>query len=459
LSLELSRRRFLELAAAGLAGAGLAGCPDEPDPPEEPDPPLVPARNLVIFMSDDHRADLIAHQGHPVLRTPNLDRLAAEGISASRLFSVAMDCQPSRVSLFSSLYARSHGIINNTMPVPASITFLTEVLKEAGFVTGGFGKLHQREGAAQGFDEIGPATWHDAYRPSNIAWDDRAIESGRSLLALERAPTRIIAEQGMAFIRKNAARRFCTVISTPDPHPPYIAPEPFYSRIDPASVPVLSFRESTQFWRDKPEHVVSWYAERWARVTRGGMQRVLATYFAQIELIDHELGRVLELLRTLGIEDETLVLYVSDHGDMGGAGGVMGKSLGLMYDPVIRQPFVARHASLGTGGRKLDALLESVDVAPTLLRLLDVPAPGSFQGRDAHRVLRGRDVGRQDVISTHPFAESRAVRTARHKLLIYGIGHEELYDLQVDPQETQNLIATADAALVADLRMRLLRAG
>jgi arylsulfatase A-like enzyme len=291
-----------------------------------------------------------------------------------------------------------------------------------------------------------------------IRWDNKAIESGRTSLDPKDCPTHTILQQGIEFIRRNASRRFFALISIPEPHPPYIAPEPYYSRIEPDVVPATSFRDSTRFWQGKNPGWVEHYRAIWEKISRSELQRALATYCAKIEFLDAEFGRLRQTLEQEGILDETLLVYLSDHGDMAGLGGVLGKS-GLMYDPVLRQPLVLRYPPLGAAGLKVDALLESVDVAPTLLDLLGVQVPSSFQGKVSTQVLRGGRPLREDVVTLMAAALARMARTRRHKLIVYADGFQELYDLEQDPLEMDNRRSTADPALVRDLEARLQRAG
>jgi arylsulfatase len=473
---DISRRRFLGVSAAvlGLAGVGAPGCGgDGGDPVDPPLPPVEPARNLVIFIADDHRADVLGHLGHPVVRTPNIDQIASEGVSATRLFSVALDCQPARVSLFTSLYARTHGVTDNTAEVPDSLLFLAEVLRDTGFATGGFGKLHDGTNAGQGLLETKPFVGAKSpFYTQFIRWDNQAIESGHSGLEAQECPTHTITEQGLDFIRRNAQRRFFALISIPEPHPPYIAPEPYYSRIDPALVPATTFHDSARFWQSRNPRWVEYYRATWDTVSLTDLRRALATYYAKIEFVDAELGRVRQALQEEGILDQTVLLYISDHGEAAGMGGIMGKS-GVLFDPIPRQPLVLRYPSLRAAGRKIEALLESVDVAPTLLDLLGVTVPSSFQGKVSTSVLRGGKPLRSDVIAMLPTGLepgltttatdrpilARMVRTTRYKLIEYADGYQELYDLEQDPLEMDNRIATADPAVLSDLERRLARAG
>jgi arylsulfatase A-like enzyme len=462
---ELSRRRFLCVSsaavAAALTGIGPTGCGDEGMGGPEPDPtpaPIAPAKNLVVFIADDWRADVLGHLGHPIIRTPNFDRLAQEGVSATRLFSVAMDCQPARVSLFSSLYAKTHGVRDNQAIVPESILFLAEVLRDAGFATGGFGKLHDGTGAGQGLQEVKPFLSVDSpFYTQFIQWDNRAIESGRSGLDADECPTHTITSDGISFIRKNAGKRFFALISIPEPHPPYIAPDPYYSRIDPGQIQVRTFAESQQFWKSRHPGWSDYYRQTWASVGRESLQRALATYYAKIEFLDAELGRLRSALEQEGLLDQTAVVILSDHGEMAGLGGVMGKS-GMMADPVLREPLIIRYPPLATALRSA-GLMESVDVGPTLLSLLGVPIPSSFEGHASERMLQGSGKPKDDAISVLPDLGTRMVRTARYKLIVYGGGFQELYDLDSDPGEELNIAQGADPALLQDLTRRLQRAG
>ena len=459
----LSRREFLSLSStAALAIAGAAGCGgDSPVPEPEPTPqPIAPARNVVLFLSDDQRADVFGHLGHPTVSTPNFDRLAADGVSATRLYTVALDCQPSRVSLFTSLYQKTHGVVDNSAEVPDSLLFLAEVLRDAGLATGGFGKLHDGTNAGQGLVEIKPfISAQSPYHSRFIHWDNEAIQSGRSSLYAKECPTHTITDQGIEFIRRNAHRRFFALISIPEPHTPYLAPDPYYSRVDPARVLASGFNENKRFWQDKNPGWAEYYAQIWSGVSDKDLRRCLASYYANVEFLDTEFGRVRQALEQEGVLDETILMYMSDHGEAAGLGGVMGKS-GLLYEPIVRQPLVLRYPALGVSGLKLDALMENVDVAPTVLDLLGLPVPSVFEGTASTQVLRGGRAVRSDAISRRgqDLSFMRMVRTERYKLIEYADGLRELYDLMQDPDEVDNRIATADPGVLQDLLHRLERA-
>jgi len=457
--------------------------------------------NVLWIMVDQHRADCLGCMGNPVVRTPNLDRLAAEGTLFENAFCQSPVCMASRASVFTGRYPEAVRIRGMGVLPPSETTF-PEILQRNEYRTGAFGKVHltpekytkqdlqsdvpildwRRFAEEAAIWPIPPDPCKEDYGfQTHLGCDDACQGNFHAWLRreaphlAERKPERFgeeapgdlyvspypsehhqstyIASEAINFIRSQDADKpwftFCSFIA---PHHPFEAPADQIARYDGADIP-LSSREIGVDMQDPPDRIAGAIGEMW-RYSEAVQRRILLHYYASISLIDDCVGRLLDTLQETGQRDNTLVLFVSDHGEFVGGHGLLRKP-SFHYDEVVRVPLILRYPN-NTPGRNVSRLVELTDVYPTLLGLLGIPLNPGVQGMDWSAALgSGEPIGRPDIYSDMhdmdpmvcekgggPYTCCRTFRTERWKLNVYptaSFKSGQLFDLINDPAETTNL--------------------
>lgn len=426
--------------------------------------------NIILITTDQQRFDALGINGNAVIRTPNIDRLAAEGVNFANAFVQNPVCVPSRACLQTGRYTHQHGVtymesvVDDTPGLPEHEKTFMEILRENGYYTGATGKIHMYP--EKGFDwhkltggkgqrwlhaegsPLGPgplgreyAAWLERRRPGayeEIYAARRAQESYRELGVMDIPVSdgeyieSWIAEESAGFIRRRAREDgpFFLWCGFCGPHGPFDPPEPYRSMYSPESVPL-------------PRELAGWpsWREHWDEAL---MRRCIAYYYGMVSCIDDQVGRLAGVLKELGIYDNTMILFVSDHGEMLGERGRMGK--GLLYDTVIRVPmWIKPPAGLGGKPRAFAGQVEAMSVAPTILESAGIAVPEQMAARSLLPVLTGADdAGAPMVFSEYVSNDrteiSKCVRTEDSKyIFFFNSGKEEFYDLKRDPFERDNL--------------------
>ena len=247
-----------------------------------------------------------------------------------------------------------------------------------------------------------------------------------------------------------------------EPHLPNVVPEPYYSLYPPEKIePWNSFPDPLerkpfiQSQQRRTWKVDGWGWYKWAPI--------VSRYLGVITLLDHQIGRIVEKLRELGIEDDTLIIYTTDHGDMCGGHGMMDKHF-VMYEDVVHIPLIMRYPPLLPKGKVCDEfVINEIDLPTTFLSLAGLPIPKTFKGKDLVKIARGEDKGREDALSIYHGAQlgswtQRMVRDREWKYVWNASGEDELYNLKEDPGELRNLVEEpAYKGELARLRKRLVQ--
>ncbi len=429
--------------------------------------------NILLIHADQLRFDALAVNGHPLIRTPNLDRLAAEGVNYSHAFCPAPVCTPARASLLSGLWPTQHGCIANTgteagRPMIEPTVTWRRLLAAAGYRLGYVGKWSVDEAGptAHGFHDYVPDSAYGAWRQARgipprprCGWfggTDPHAGADQSRLAWG-------ADETIRLLREYAAgpAPFLLRWDPPEPHLPNIVPEPFASMYRPQSIaPWPSFPDPLEA---KPyiqrQQRRTWEVEGW---TWPQWQPLVARYLGEVSLMDQQIGRVLEELERLGAADDTLVVFSTDHGDLCGAHGMIDKHH-VMYDDVVRVPLIARWPGRLARGITCDAFVcNALDLAVTLLSVAGLTSPPSFMGQVLSG-FPGDDLRRRNDIfamyqgSQFGLYSQRMVRDRRWKYVWNATAEDELYDLSADPGEIVNRARDGSCASeLARLRRRLI---
>ena len=434
--------------------------------------------NVLIIMTDQMRWDLLSCAGHPVCRTPVLDGLAGRGVRFGNFYSAAPICTPARYSVFNGRHVPVHEGSWNGLPTRDGEVFLPSIMQHYGYATAIAGKLHfDPVEDAFGFDDFRtfraegptPERGYEAYMKDKYGelkrdrieegtcpWPNDPHGRGVGLFAdpPEDLDTPWITRQTLEALDllEQTGKPWFLFSSYHDPHSPFVEPEPYYSMYD---------RESIQLPEIPPE------ISSLRRDARGSqevnhliddpamLREITAIYYAATTHVDDDIGIVLAELDRRGLTDNTIVMFMSDHGDMMGDHGRMYKQ--AMYEGAVHVPLIVHvpesiFPSL-TPGRVVDEITGHTDIVPTVLDLCGLPVPQGVQGKSLAPLCAGDSAGwpneafswMEAVRHTRPaymLGRKRMLRTQDYKLIDYGADYAtrwELFDMKGDPGEMRNL--------------------
>jgi choline-sulfatase len=454
-----------------------------------------PARpNILLICTDQQRFDTLRAYGNDHVRTPNLDRLAGQGVVFENCYVQNPVCAPSRASLMTSRYPHAHGLWANGVELPADEQFFTKTLADSGYDCGLVGKLHLaacQNGRLERRHDDGFRVFrwaHDPYPGSSenqyhrwlkVRFPDlytQAISgAGFDNLPTEAHYSHWTGNETIDFLRssRDQSKPFCFVANFFDPHHGFGAPKEYLDRYRPEDLPrpVTRAGELT----GKPPILTEASKESYGGHARGyvtysddELQQVKAAYYAMISLVDDEVGRILEALEEEGLADNTVVVFTSDHGELLGDHQLMLKGP-MMYDCSVRVPLVVRWPGQVPAGQRRSDLVQWIDLAPTLLEAAGAPPLPRGQGASLLPIARGdQDAPARGWAlceyrnSGHPYdpaVHTTMVRTGQWKLIAYHGAPAtdrdrtgELYDLTSDPDELINLW---DDPLHGEVRLHL----
>jgi arylsulfatase A-like enzyme len=462
----MKRREFLKTAALGALSVGLAGRgrvhAAEPSKP-----------NIVYVFADQHRHCSWPGGGDPQVKTPNLEALARDGLTFNHCVSNHPLCSPYRASLLTGRYQQAHTVAANVGgnhgSLPTTEATIADVLKKAGYATGYVGKWHLYPGSVTGkVVPPGPHRhgfdWWRACHNYRKRYDTRYYDdNGKEIVLPDYAP-KCQMDLTLEFIEKNAEKPFCVFLSWHPPHSPYgEAPKRFGELYSPDHLKLrLNVPKDADTRKLREDHV---------------------GYFSHVSALDEEMGRLMRKLAELGIAENTIVCYSSDHGDMLGSFDLKAKN--KPWNESIEVPFVVRWPAGLPKGKRLETLFSTVDITPTLLGLAGVPVLPQMQGADLSALLKGNDApgpesafimgggalgleedeagggeGEEPEGKTRKEEKRgkgkkkvgswRGVRTARFTYAKHGTGGDLepwlLYDNEKDPFQMRNLVEEAEQA-------------
>ena len=463
----------------------------------------MPRPNIVFLMADQQKATSLSHYGNPDTHSPHLDSLAARGVTVQNAYVQHPFCVPSRAAFLTGRYPQATGVHHNGHRLPARETLLQDLLKDSGYRTAAIGHLHGRDNLGRGCDVV--------YDMGEGQLAERGREERALLQQAEKRVAHMVAttshspEEDRDGLMTTAAIQFLEdAARTPDqpfylhvawiaPHPPYFTPREYATRYDPAAhhhpPPEPPDGDKPPIYRRAAQDIGTLDAPE------EELRTALAYYYGMCAYLDDQVGRLLATLHRLDLDRNTLVVYTADHGDYAGEHHMFGKTCTL-YDCLTRVPlFLAGPDHLVPQGLRLDGLVESVDLLPTLLDLTALPipdnlhgtslrhlwdAPGAGTGRGAEYAVPGFDAAFSEVGAHSPESVrdpirgsnvpngppntgrqtqlSSMIRTREWKYVhTPGRDLQELYHLPSDPWELHNLYRQPQhAPLIAGLRERLL---
>jgi choline-sulfatase/uncharacterized sulfatase len=452
--------------------------------------------NVLMILADQHNAGWFGCAGHQQALTPNFDAFAATAVRFTNAYSQNTICTPSRVSVLSGQYCHNHGYYGLSGPSGPAPGNLFRHFRAHGYRTAAYGKLHlptsPRNWIADDVDEFGDTyemadgqfgrsvylqeleelglrevedSWHNTsgtYGPHSIQ-----LDSMPSKMPYEHTQERWCAKRAMKFIGQESGKPFCIQIALQRPHHPLLPQQEFWGLYPediqlPDAMGEYPAHRSPQFravWES--QHSAPWdYAAPGESVAHG-YRRAWRGTLACVSQMDDVFGRLMQFLDDNGLADNTIVIYSSDHGAYHGIHGIREKAPGICSNEVCRIPLLWRVPGVTPGGTVHNALVQAVDLAPTLTALCGLPPMACADGHDLSPLLKG-DVDQIHRNAVTENAWSKAIRWERWRLVHYprgmfdGADEGELYDIESDPGETRNLYHDPDFQDVVEDGRRLL---
>ncbi|MDY7091782.1 MAG: sulfatase [Acidobacteriota bacterium] len=372
--------------------------------------------NILLIGADTLRADHLGAYGASPSLTPGLDRLAKESdvwLNATSCFNVT---NPSFISLMTGLYGKNHGIYDLTTPLPDSYTTLAEVFSDAGYdtlaVIAARHLRHRNSGLGQGFDEVTVSGLHFA--------------------------AELVADMGMDWIAEhteNGDAPFFAWLHMFDPHTPHTPPAPFG----------LGFHPDRSYGLAPVDRWLLHRTPGWPSYTYMPLGGSSELYAGEVSYLDRQVDRLMDFLRSRGLLENTLVVFIADHGENLADHGVRYGHHGL-FETTVHVPLMVRWPGAEGTGRRFEELVQNVDVFPTLLAAAGLEAPES-DGTDLRAIADGEERSHRAVFSEHSHALGTRIRTRDHSYMVsmgnnfYEDGRY-LFDLRTDPGEENNLAGT-----------------
>ncbi len=448
--------------------------------------------NILWICTDQQRYDTIGALGSAHAQTPHMDRLVGAGVTFNRAYCQSPVCTPSRASFLTGRYARTTRCRQNGQQIPREERLLSRHFADHGYFCGLAGKLHLSScanGKVEQRIEDGYQVFHWSHHPQpdwpenaytqwlaakGLGWED--LYDGPSTPYIKEgipAPyhqTTWCAEKTIEFIDQNAHQPWFFSFNCFDPHHPFDPPKEYLDRYRIDRMPLPKIRANE--WDEKT--LYQQLDHRWAHNEPGGFdvqnmreedhRAVRAAYLAMVSLMDDQLGRILEALEATNQLSRTLLIFMSDHGEMLGDHGIYLKGPHF-YEEALRVPLILHWPDVFAAGFAYDCLTELIDLAPTLCDAAGLDHHAGFQGKSLEAICHGKALAeehRSSVFSeyynawTHRHAYGTMRRTQTEKIVVYhGSDDGELYDLEKDPDEFNNLWHQPDAS---ERKMRLLKA-
>jgi len=454
--------------------------------------------NVLLIFTDQHRTDAIGCYGSEICTTPNVDRLAREGVVFDRAYTTCSLCSPARASIMTGQFPHTHGMLNNIEAPGGDMkelqlrpNLISEILRGAGYNLGYVGKWHLGDKvlprdfgfAGDNFPGHGGGGFHypeyaEYLKQRGLSYNIRRLppppfpyghQAGLFAGPVEATVDYFLAENTNTLLTnfsqdwQKQGKPFFVWCNFWGPHPPYYVPEQFLSLYKDADIPPWkNFEDSLEHKPAIQRNIIP--PQRRHQPWSFWRERV-AHYYAFVTLIDQQIGRILDHLTELGRAEDTIVIFTADHGESLGIHGGLSDKTCFMYEENYRIPLLVRTpASASRPGAREARFVSLADVMPTCLDAAGIAPPAVVQGRSLLPLVEGSapPQWRDDVTAEfHGFVilySQRMIRYDHYKYVYNAGGEDELYDLGADPYELTNRIADPDHAPILDeLQTRLLR--
>ena len=455
--------------------------------------------NFIVLLTDQQRRDSLGCYGNQIAQTPNLDRLADEGVIFDNAFAANAICMPSRATLLTGRYPRTHGVITNGVPLSDDEITVGECLAGAGYATAAVGKTHLTPHSLGEFPPgsgkvyAGPETreWHSSGKDYPLPycgfqhmmthqghpgdgthhykeliaidptlpelWErENALEpptgapsSWKSAMPEEHSSSVWIADKTIAFIDQftGDGKPFFIQTGFPDPHFPYCPVAPWAGMYDPADVPLPNRSPEevalkSEHYRRRLERFEKSLGYHPTEIPEAYVREIIAHTYGMVSQIDHNVGRIVKHLEDRGLADNTVIVFLTDHGEHLGDHHLIYKA--VVYGELYHLPMIWWAPGRLADGRRISELVSFIDFMPTILDLAGVAEPRGIQGRSIRPALVAQAFEGRDAVLVEDDDEDnrqfcRTIRTARYQMTYHLPGREgELYDMHEDPKQLVN---------------------
>ncbi|MCL1792490.1 MAG: sulfatase-like hydrolase/transferase [Oscillospiraceae bacterium] len=455
--------------------------------------------NVLFILSDQHNAKFLSMNAHPNVKTPCFDKLAAQGVYFNNAITQNPICTPSRMCWISGQYCHNHGYYGLSGPNPDGLPTVFGHFRNAGYKTAAYGKIHCPEywveDDTDDFSElcydcsIGGWTDYKKYleerdllgKEDHIglqefgAAGEQAMDGRKSFLDFDDSMEGYCVRRGTEFIRKCSKEDipFFLHISLPRPHECYTPSEPFWSMYDENELSLPPNADYDMKAAAKAPNLIAtgeyWRKGDWTKFEpktyTAGRLRKLHGYTGSVSQVDHAVGRLVDVVDNLGLGDETIIVYGSDHGEYACEHGIIEKAPGICSDAVTKIPMIWRWGSRFER-RRVDEIVESVDFVSTITSLCGLPELETGDGEDFSPLLYGGS-GEIKSCGVTEFPWSKSLRKGAYRYVFYAKnffpqeypdGFGELYNIKDDPWEMNNLYFNKEYAdVTADMKEELLQ--
>ena len=431
--------------------------------------------NVLWICTDQQRHDTIRSLGNPHINTPCIDSLVGEGVAFTQAYAQSPVCTPSRAAFMTGRYPRTTKCRQNGQALPPNEKLVSRLFADDGYTCGLAGKLHLAtcaNGVAEARIDDGYSVFHWSHHPQpdwpenaytqwlhtkGTSWEE--VYGGASTdyikhgVPEEYNQTTWCADSAIEFIHEQNGAPWFFSYNCFAPHHPFDPPEEFLARYNPDDMPLPKARPDELETKTTYQQLDGKFSHNdpegydITKMTDRDKREVTAAYYAMVELIDKQVGRMVAALEETGQLENTIVIFMSDHGEMLGDHGLFLKGPHF-YDEAVRVPLIISWKDRFAADLRADCLMELIDITPTLLEAAEIDVPNTIQGRSLMPILLSqREAGhhRDYVFSeyynawTHKHSYGSMLRTREEKIVVYhGTDQGELYDLKNDPDEFEN---------------------
>lgn len=428
--------------------------------------------NIIFILADDHRYDFMGFMNAvPGLQTPGMDRMAKEGAHLKNAFVTTSLCSPSRASILTGQYAHTHTVVDNAAPLPNNLTFFPQYLQKKGYKTAFMGKWHMGNTGDMpqpGFDE-----W--------VSFEGQGVYYGNTLnvngkhekLDSDNYITDELTNRSINWMSSVKDKPFCLYLSHKGVHAefmpakrhigkykdlPIVCPPSMYLTATDSSKQygIITAPKTTVNYKDIPKWVReqrnSWHGVDYMYNGQIPFDEFYHLYLETLQAVDESIQHVMEWVEKNGLTDNTMIVYMGDNGFQFGEHGLIDKR--NAYEASMRVPLLVWAPGMVKAGSVIPQMILNIDLAPTFLEIAGIPKPPQMQGQSFLPLLKGQNIAWRDKVFYEYYWEQAypqtpttfAVRTDKYKYIFYnGIWDiNELYDIENDPYEMNNLIRNKD---------------
>ncbi len=437
--------------------------------------------NLLVIWTDEQQANTMSVYGNHKIHTPNLNKFADESVVFKNAYVSQPVCTPSRATVMTGLWPHQSTLVRNNIPLPQNVKCFPEIVNDPDYKTGYFGKWHLGDEvfAQHGFQEW--ESIEDHYRKYYSPGRDRNQMSGywhflvdlgytprhtdnefnrdfAAMMPLEHSKPKFLELKTIDFLKRHQNEPFILYVNFLEPHMPFFGP--LNDEHDPSEVDLPpNFNDPLE--DDEPlrtrlifEHLKKNGHEGFPLKTEKDWRRLIANYWGLVTEVDLSVGAILNSLEDLGLADNTIVVYTSDHGDMMGAHRLVGK--GVMYEEAIQVPWLMRIPQIGRRQHLIENRVSHIDLVPTLLDLMNIKTDKGLPGQSLVPLIKGKSVEEDHVFIQwnylsevgRPDGDALPAQKAFFRAVISPEGWKlslsdndksQLFNLNEDPYETTNL--------------------